>query len=77
MGWKEVQEIHRQSAIKKHALLVKRDADLREAEALRKTRHAELEAAHKQEVARIHQWFKDEMQMEAEYVADALVGAKR
>jgi hypothetical protein len=77
MGWREVQEIHRQSVIRKRALMNKRDSDLREEEAFRKTKIRSSEDAHKAEIAKIWQWFHDEMQREAEYVADALVGAQR
>jgi hypothetical protein len=77
MGWREVAEIRRTSTIKKHALVVKRDSLLREEEAFRKTKIKSSEDAHKAEIASIWKWFKDEMQMEAEYVADAIVGAQR
>ena len=77
MGWKEVAEIRRTSTIKKHGLVVRRDRDLREEEAFRKQKIKSSEAAHKAEVAKIWKWFNDEMQLEAEYVADAIVGAQR
>jgi hypothetical protein len=77
MGWREVQEIHRQSAIKKHALVVRRDKDLKETNLRQGEERRELFRRHKAEDAAISKWFKDEMQLEAEYVADALVGAQR
>ena len=77
MGWREVQEIHRQSNVKKRALMNKRDSLIREEEVLRKTKIKSSEDAHKAEIAKIWKWYHDEMQMEAEYVADAIVGAQR
>ncbi len=77
MGYKEVAEIRRTSTIKKRGLVSRRDRDLREEEADRKTKVKALEAEHRAEVAKIWKWFNDEMQLEAEYVADALVGAQR
>lgn len=77
MGWREVAEIHRQSAIKKHALVVRRDKDLKELNLKQAEERKEMMLRHRAEDAAIWKWFKDEMQLEAEYVADALVGAQK
>lgn len=77
MGWKEVAEIHRQSAIKKHVLVVRRDMDLKELNFKQAEERKEMFIRHKAEDAAILKRFHDEMQMEVEYVADALVGAQR
>jgi hypothetical protein len=77
MGWKEASEIRRQSTIKKRGLVDRRDRDLKEAEALRRKNVKGVEDAHKAEVGKIRAWFNDEMQREAEYVADLIEGAQR
>jgi hypothetical protein len=77
MGWREVAEIHRTSAIKKHGLVVRRNKDLKELNLQQAEERKQMFARHKLEDAAIRKWFNDEMQLEAEYVADAIVGAQR
>ena len=72
MGYQDIAEIRRTSAIKKRALSAKRSSDAKELNAYQAQERKEMAARHRAEDEEIRTWFRNEMQLEAEYVADAI-----
>ena len=77
MGWREVQAARQYIHAEKDKVRVWRDDELKKAEAKRKKAHADLEEAHKLEIAQIRnscieQW----MRLDAELL-DRIEGAQR